>query len=948
MATVPSGAVSEHLQSLFRFGTTGGLSDGELLERFLDQSDDLGQAAFRVLIERHAPMVLRLCRDVLRDWHEAEDAAQATFLVLAGKAGSIRKRDSIASWLFGVACRVAGQARAKAARRRVYEKRSAKSIAQADLSVPWLELYEEIDRLPEKWRAPLVLCYLKGHSQEEAATRLGCPVRTLQRRLSEGQDRLRMRLTRRGLLPSVGLAATSNYSRGASIIVPAAWLETTVRAALANVKHATTVGVVSAGAMELTREVLRLMMLQKLALASATLLAAGLIAWGASAALVSLPEEPSQKSAARPNSPLKQKAETAVPQTGPNSLETPGKVTIRGRVLAPDGQPVPGAKIYRTSMYVSGLFSAPESATSGPDGRFEFAVGENERRQQPTVVAATAANYGVAWAEVPPEGRSDNLTLQLVDDQPITGQIVDLEGKPAPGATLQVLSVRAAAGEDLGPWLEAAKAKKGLSDQLEWQYLPRVTIAPAPKFTADAEGRFRLIGIGRNRLVVAQLDGTTIASQRLHILTRPGEALTVVRFEFPTKLTMTTTYYGASFRHAAAPTKPIVGVVHDKDTKKPLAGITIASQRLANDPIGGNDMVRTTTDAQGRYRLVGMPKGEGNRIQVVPGNDQPYLISYADVPDSPGLDPVTADFELKRGIWIEGKVTDKVNGKPVVGEMSYHAQADNPNQSVYGYATDPNPRATVHEDGSYSVAGMPGPGMVVVRFVDGYLRAHERDDEFGTKEISIPTVPLPTMNYTAMARIDPARGVETVTRDVTLDPGWTFTGTLLGPDGQPLAGAWGIGLDSREDPWERQETMMTAQFKVRRFNPHHPRPLLFQHPHKGLVGVGQPPKNQGDSITVQLHPGATVTGRLVDAVGRARAGVEMVVWRSHKELAQPGDFRYFPPRPKKTDREGRFRIACLLPGYEFSLYDGKGILPLGEGLRSGETKDLGDVKIGDG
>ena len=134
-------------------------------------------------------------------------------------------------------------------------------------------------------------------------------------------------------------------------------------------------------------------------------------------------------------------------------------------------------------------------------------------------------------------------------------------------------------------------------------------------------------------------------------------------------------------------------MVRDKDTKQPLAGITITSERLANDPVGGYQMVQTTTDAQGRYRLVGMPKGEGNQIKAVPGSDQPYLISYKDVPDSPGLDPVTADFELKRGIWIEGKLTDKVTGKPVVGNVSYHAQPDNPNQNVYGYVPDATARA---------------------------------------------------------------------------------------------------------------------------------------------------------------------------------------------------------------------------------------------------------------
>ena len=136
-------------------------------------------------------------------------------------------------------------------------------------------------------------------------------------------------------------------------------------------------------------------------------------------------------------------------------------------------------------------------------------------RLEKTVVVAAAVGYGLAWVEVPPGGRSDDLTLQLVEDRPITGQVVDLEGKPVPGTTLQVLEISAAVGEDLGPWLEAARARKGPRDQLEQKYLPRSTIAPAPKLTADAEGRFRLTGIGRDRLVVARLDGPTIASQEL-------------------------------------------------------------------------------------------------------------------------------------------------------------------------------------------------------------------------------------------------------------------------------------------------------------------------------------------------------------------------------------------------------------------------------------------------
>ena len=100
-------------------------------------------------------------------------------------------------------------------------------------------------------------------------------------------------------------------------------------------------------------------------------------------------------------------------------------------------------------------------------------------------------------------------------------------------------------------------------------------------------------------------------------------------------------------------------------------GITIRSVRLANNPDREVDIVQTTTDAWGRYRLTGMTKGVGNEIVAVPGSDLPYLVSHIKVPDSPGLDPVMVDLELKRGIWIEGKMTDKASGEPTVGRVSY-------------------------------------------------------------------------------------------------------------------------------------------------------------------------------------------------------------------------------------------------------------------------------------
>src|SRR5262249_32645865 len=145
------------VRTLFGLGAVGGLSDGQLLDRFLERRDEVAEAAFAALVARHGPMVLRACRGVLRDGHDAQDAFQATFLILARRARAIRSRDSLASWLYGVACRVSARAKVEAARRRTFERRGAemspRRIESAEPPETWPELLEEVDRLPEKFRS---------------------------------------------------------------------------------------------------------------------------------------------------------------------------------------------------------------------------------------------------------------------------------------------------------------------------------------------------------------------------------------------------------------------------------------------------------------------------------------------------------------------------------------------------------------------------------------------------------------------------------------------------------------------------------------------------------------------------------------------------------------------------------------------------------------------------
>ena len=212
MAIGKDGVVLRQLRTLFNVGTIRELTDGQLLERFATDRGEVAELAFAVLVDRHGPMVLRVCRGVLNDSHDTQDAFQATFLVLVRKARALWVRDSLGPWLHQVAYRTACSARSSAARRRRHEKRAAISVEESR-SEPANELekvlQEEINRLPERYRAAVVLCDLEGCTHEQAARHLGWPVGTVKSRLSRGREQLRDHLLRRGVTPDAILVASS-------------------------------------------------------------------------------------------------------------------------------------------------------------------------------------------------------------------------------------------------------------------------------------------------------------------------------------------------------------------------------------------------------------------------------------------------------------------------------------------------------------------------------------------------------------------------------------------------------------------------------------------------------------------------------------------------------------------------------------------------------------------
>ena len=247
------------VEALFRSGPAGDLSDDQQIERFLAGDS----AAFEVLIRRHGPAVDRTCRVILRDRHEAEDAFQATFLVLARRAGSIRRRDSLAPWLRGVARRVAIRLKRRCERRSQLDRRMVQDAGTDPESGPGraeaiAAVREEVRRLPARSRMPVVLCDLEGMSYQEAAEALGVSPDTLRGRLARARTRLRGRLAGRGLDPDGTLPALMLASRPP--VIGTNLIDATVRSAMQAVAgQAIVAGPVPAAVATLSEEVIQAM-----------------------------------------------------------------------------------------------------------------------------------------------------------------------------------------------------------------------------------------------------------------------------------------------------------------------------------------------------------------------------------------------------------------------------------------------------------------------------------------------------------------------------------------------------------------------------------------------------------------------------------------------------------------------------------------------------------------
>lgn len=971
MATArASGGTADGLASLFNLGVTSELSDGQLLARFLARDDPAAaDAAFAAILDRHGSLVLAVCRRELADEDEAHDAFQATFLVLASKASSIRNRESVGSWLLGIARRVAARARVESARRRkLLERFAATRPAGAANESPAATIADtldhtvllaEVDRLPERFREPVVLHYFEGLSAEAAAQRLGVARGTVLSRLARARVRIRERLEQRGVSYPALLPAAGSSARWLTFEpVPISLTQATARAVGSlGLAGASVESAVPAAVVRLSRRVARTLSLARAAaLASIVVVAAG-VSIGLAAGL--------QTAGAPQRGEMMKKADSGgakAPASGGKNVGNPGEtVAVRGRVLDPDGKPLIGAQVFLSVPQV-GLTGEPQRlGMTGPDGQFDVRIPKSaierplDRPEGPNFLSAIVAfspGRGPDWQLIDAKRVNEPMTLRLrPDDVPVEGRIINLEGRPVQGVSARV----AAVAEFPPELLERLRKNAGAQNPSLWTDMRNV-FSPGekgliPSATTGADGRFRLNGIGRDRVVFLMIEGPAIEQTIAFAATSSDRNFRPV--PLPSDGPMRITLQPARFETSVAPGNTIRGTIRDRDTGQPVAGARVMTWSEGSRPL--------ISDARGQYRLTSQPRGRENYLTITV-EDRPYIKLVKSIKDVDGKAPV--DVTLRRGVWLEGKVVNKANGKPVKAVITYYPFRDNPHVKECPDASFLNNNVSdevefpTDAQGRFRAVGLPGGGILAVQVKEpGYLTARPLDEKTAGNVLHAANFQYYMTPYHALVTLDVPDGEATSIPDIALTAGREQHIQIVAPDGKPVTGArilcLQVGLLRQS---LTGEIIADAEWSFANAHPGKAESIIISHAGRSLGAIIELKGDEPDPVRVVLQTCGTVTGRLVDEDGKPRPGMRLRLGQRFRSAGQwTGTERM---DGLTTDRAGRFRIATLVPGLHYDLEvlkrqfvqnysdQAEGYLSKNEWtIKPGETIDWGDVQV---
>lgn len=935
-------------------------TDQQLLQRYLDSGNE---DAFAELVRRYEQSVLKACRQVLRSAVDVDDAFQATFLVLLRRARQIRWQSSLKSWLVAVAHRIAVRLAVSQQHR---QQRDRKAIPAPSTSTPladvtWQEacsvLHEELNRLPDSFRLPLLLCYLQGYSRDEAAELLCWKMGSVKAGLERGRTLLRQRLERRGVTLSAGLLtllarplvseAASTASRSAQAIT----------------------GTVSAKVLSLSRD-------------------AGLTGWSlgtrwALCLLVLLLGTVSGLTLMWAKSPV---AATTVVASAPVSTSTddPESVTITGEVVDTKGNPVVGATIgvmKYTSIEHDRLHppKLEQGTTTDASGKFQLIVNYPEFH-----VIAQKAGYGLDLDIVTQQNHKQPIRFQLRNTISIDGTVVDDQNKPVAGATVEcqwLYRFVPGALEDKLQLIQAGADSNVLySDPNRYVFLMNAGTF-GWKAQTDLQGKFTIPGLPDGMQTTVRISKKHLATSQLNVILLPGfadqgterhrltasaveEALLKANVQ-KSKISMEearkrSRYFGNGFDSAR------LNVIMSPGIMVEGTATNVRGEPVANLPVtistNGTAMGRleTTTNAQGKYSVSEGSLGESYSVRS--GDFGDYLpASGSAVHREKG--PVRIDLKLRRGTILVGKVIDGTTGQGVRSSITIKPTPGNPLLNKAGVRLEH--QVLTQRDGAFRIVSPPGD-MLVSASADWdqmatqpmpYLPAKILESELDLLQpINNPDSRLvhfrgQTNTYDqgqAYQLMDLPEEKETRI-ELVLVRGKERPLKLLDPQGQLVPSALIYGLDSAGQVYDVNQANMTMVGIQPTEKPRH---VFVINREKRLGGYALAETTTTEPLVIQLEPLATLKGRFIDGDSKPLASKRIDLATTLRTTWRYNSFsKIFPP--VITDQDGRFAFTEIIPQVKYMFMGTSGFEPsMGRPswnkeylLMAGQQLDLGDLTL---
>jgi RNA polymerase sigma factor (sigma-70 family) len=948
MAHLTTPSVGRQIESLFDGGSVAGLTDRQLIERFYLHRDHTAESAFAAIVQRHGPMVLHVCRQLLADHHHSEDAFQAVFLVLARKARSIRDPDLLGNWLYGVALRTARKAKIRLARQRRNledDAMAGRDLASPDTFEPAAPpadqpalareqveaLHDELKRLPKSFRLPVVLCYFEGLTLDEAARRLRWPAGTLRSRLARAREKLRRSLTRRGIVLTSAALATALNPRPASASISSPLCRLTTKAAIDFAAGQA----LSASAMALTlaQEVLRAMLFHKLRLTVLTVLLSGALATGAGflSRSLAMKNEP-QKPPAGPQLQAAAKPDNA--GEAPVQAPAPGRMFVIGRVLDPEGKPLSGVPVDLVGQTRKVLEAADEmlganvllgQGATDVHGRFRLDASRTSSLHFYHMFLLAAAPGGFGWADLNLDAGQPAAEIRLKPEQLIRGRLVDIHGQPAAGVGLRVDHFGQAANLGRSPdiWLGNHRPAGART----W---------PLPIKTDD-QGRFTFRGLGRGLGVWFAVHDRRFAPQGFGVATDDRDG--------PKEVTQ-----------ALQPPRIVEGRVIVAETGQPIQGAVVE--------LSG---AKLRTDETGRFQARPSPpdrfsSGDRFGVTVFPPVSQAYLVSRAEFAWTKGAVKKEVEIKVPRGVLIRGKVTEEKTGRALAGaSVMYLAIQGKPEHKGSWDAA-----VASQNDGSFEIVVPPGKGhLVVFGPTSNYIL-----DVIG-EETLFQGQPGGRRNYAhQIIAYEVKAGDSPHAIDAALRPGKTVKGRVVGPRGETVENA-AILTRAYIEPlnWDwrcdMQPRARDGFFELHGLDPEKSVPVYFLDlDHEWGAAVELSGKQAAQEVTIRLQPNGQAKARFVKPdskpIAKMLPQIEIVVTpgpivrrgalsADSARLLQVDSKHYWRPNRLVTDENGRITFPDLIPGALYRISD----FSPSQGwqvrrdftVKPGETIDLGEILI---